>query len=288
MSHLGQIQRRLGMLHDIGGIMSAMRNLALMETHKLARFLTFQHRVLMGIEACAADFLDHYPEFGYRPELAPPGVIIAIGSQRGFCRDFNESLAQALRRHEQLAGGQPASLLVVGQRLATKLGRTPRMARIIDGPGVSEEVPTVLPRLMDALGELQAQQGHSGLLSVSVFAHRDGESELTLRMLLPAPMPGQGGPRFAYPPELNVTASAFFAELARHYLWAQLHDVFYSSLMAENRRRLQHMEGAVQRMEDKADELRRQYNLLRQEEITEEIEVILLSNEALRHASGGH
>lgn len=287
MSHLGQIQRRLGMLHDIGGIMSAMRNLALMETHKLARFLTFQHRVLMGIEACAADFLDHYPEFGYRPEVAPPSVIVAIGSQRGFCRDFNESLAQALQHHEQ-AEGPPASLLVVGRRLATKLGRTPRMARIIDGPGVAEEVPTVLPRLMDALGELQAQQGHSGLLSVSVFAHRDGESELTLRTLLPAPTPGPGGPRFAYPPELNVAASTFFAELARHYLWAQLHDVFYSSLMAENRRRLQHMEGAVQRMEDKADELRRQYNLLRQEEITEEIEVILLSNEALRRASGGH
>ena len=54
--------------------------------------------------------------------------------------------------------------------------------------------------------------------------------------------------------------------------------------MAENRRRLQHMEGAMQRMDENASELRRKVNLLRQEEITEEIEVIMLSHEALRRS----
>ena len=80
----------------------------------------------------------------------------------------------------------------------------------------------------------------------------------------------------------------FFSELARHYLWAQMHDVFYSSLMAENRRRLRHMEGAIRRMEGKAGEMQRKYNMLRQEESVEEIEVIMLSNDALqtrRHAA---
>ena len=63
-----------------------------------------------------------------------------------------------------------------------------------------------------------------------------------------------------------------------------MHDVFYGSLMAENRRRLQHMEGAMQRMEEKTGELQRRYNLLRQEEITEEIEIILLSADMLGEA----
>jgi F-type H+-transporting ATPase subunit gamma len=61
-----------------------------------------------------------------------------------------------------------------------------------------------------------------------------------------------------------------------------MHDVFYGSLMAENRRRLQHMEGATKRIQDKTARLQQKYNLLRQEEITEEIEVILLSNDALQ------
>lgn len=282
MSKRGQIQKHLGTLRDIGGIMGAMKNISLMETHKLARFLDQQHRVLAGIEATAADFLAHHPEIGYRPEVAAPGIVVAIGSQRGFCGDFNEPLVRALSHHWQQ--GSPAGVLVVGRRLAAKLGRELRVTATFDGPSVAEEVQPVLQRLMDTLGELQAQAGGNNLLNVSVFAHREGENQVSMRSILPAPDPGHTAPRFAYPPLLNLAGAKFFAELARHYLWAQMHDVFYSALMAENRRRLQHMEGAMQRMEEKAGELQRKYNLLRQEEITEEIEVIMLSNEALQRS----
>lgn len=282
MSKRMLIQKHLGTLNDIGGIMGAMKNISLMETHKLSRFLAHQHRVLAGIEAVAADFLAHHPEVGYRPEDATPDIIVAIGSQRGFCGDFNESLAQALRHHWRQ--GSSASALVVGRRLAAKLGREPRISATLDGPSVAEEVQPVLQRLMDALGELHARADRNSPLTISVFAHREGENRVSARPILPAPEPGRTAPRFAYPPMLNLPPAQFFTELARHYLWAQMHDVFYGSLMAENRRRLQHMEGAMQRMEEKSGELQRKYNLLRQEEITEEIEVIMLSNEALQRS----
>lgn len=284
MSKRGQIRRHLGTLNDIGGIMGAMKNISLMETHKLARFLVHQHRVLANIEVAAADFLAHHPEIGHQSTIAAAEVVVAIGSQRGFCGDFNQSLVQAMRRHWQPNAWQPADLLVVGRRLATKLGREPRIYASFDGPSVAEEVEMVLERLMDALGELQARQGSSGLLSIAVFAHREGESEVSVRRLLPVPSAAPSPPCFAYPPQLNVAPTIFFTALTRHYLWAQMHDVFYGSLMAENRRRLQHMEGAMLRMDEKAGELQRKYNLLRQEEITEEIEVIMLSNDALQRS----
>jgi F-type H+-transporting ATPase subunit gamma len=115
-----------------------------------------------------------------------------------------------------------------------------------------------------------------------VFAHREGENKVGARSILPVPVAGSAAPRFPYPPLLNLASRTFFSALARHYLWAQMHDVFYGSLMAENRRRLQHMEGATKRIQDKTARLQQKYNLLRQEEITEEIEVILLSNDALQ------
>lgn len=284
MSKRGQIQHHLATLNDIGGIMGAMKSISLMETHKLARFLAHQHRVLATIELAAADFLAHHPEIGHQSTIAAAEVVVAIGSQRGFCGDFNQSLVQALRRHWRSSAGQPAGLLVVGRRLVAKLGREPGISASFEGPSVAEEVETVLERLMDVLGELQARQGGSGLLSIAVFAHREGESEVGVRHLLPVSSAASSASRFGYPPLLNVAPPSFFAELARHYLWAQMHDVFYGSLMAENRRRLQHMEGALQRMAEKAGELQRKYNLLRQEEITEEIEVIMLSNDALQRS----
>ena len=53
--------------------------------------------------------------------------------------------------------------------------------------------------------------------------------------------------------------------------------MLYSSLMAENRQRHAHMENALNKLDEDRARLRLVYNALRQEDITEEIEVILLS-----------
>jgi F-type H+-transporting ATPase subunit gamma len=280
MSKRAQIQRHLGMLDDIGGIMGAMKNISLMETHKLARFLAYQHRVLASVEAAATDFLSHHPEIVLPVGPAVSGVIVAIGSQRGFCGDFNETVAAAIHEHWREAAGKPSGVVVVGRRLAARLGKYPRVLVSLDGPSVVEEVQPVLARLMNALNELQTREGRVGPLAVTVFAHYEGEDRLGRRSILPLPKARGEAAHFPYPPLLNLAPSGLFPELARHYLWAQMHDLFYGSLMAENRRRLQHMEGAMQRMEEKTEALQRKYNLLRQEEITEEIEVIMLSSDA--------
>jgi F-type H+-transporting ATPase subunit gamma len=69
--------------------------------------------------------------------------------------------------------------------------------------------------------------------------------------------------------------------LIEQYLFAALHELLYSSLMAENQRRMQQMDAAVRRLEKNSADLLRKRNISRQEEITEEIEVIMLSVEAL-------
>ena len=57
--------------------------------------------------------------------------------------------------------------------------------------------------------------------------------------------------------------------------------MLYTSLMAENQQRVAHLEGAVKHLDDESAELVRQCNTLRQAEIIEEIEVILLSADSL-------
>jgi F-type H+-transporting ATPase subunit gamma len=51
--------------------------------------------------------------------------------------------------------------------------------------------------------------------------------------------------------------------------------------MVENHMRLEHMNRAIHRLEKDVAGLRLRYNRLRQEEIIEEIEIIMLSAEAL-------
>jgi F-type H+-transporting ATPase subunit gamma len=56
-----------------------------------------------------------------------------------------------------------------------------------------------------------------------------------------------------------------------------LHALLYASMMMENHDRVRHLDGAVRHIDDQSEDLARQCNALRQEEIIEEIEVILLS-----------
>lgn len=81
------------------------------------------------------------------------------------------------------------------------------------------------------------------------------------------------------PPVLNLAKEGFFPELIDHYLLAVLHEIFYLSLMAENQKRQQHLDGAVQHLDGEIINMRRKSQIYRQEEITEEIEVILLNSE---------
>jgi F-type H+-transporting ATPase subunit gamma len=70
--------------------------------------------------------------------------------------------------------------------------------------------------------------------------------------------------------------------LLDHYLYSVL-EIIYVSLMAENLKRVRHLEAAVRHLYEKSIALLRKSNALRQEEITEEIEVILLSTAQQDH-----
>lgn len=267
MSRRQDLQHRLHTLAEISSIMGAMKNLSLIETRKLARILGHQQRMLANIETAAADFLHFHPQPAHPPEA---DLFLVVGSERGFCGGFNEELIEAMA-----SSGEAARFLAVGRRLGTKLEGDPRVAAFVDGPTVTEEVAPVLTRLMDRLSKPGPTAG-KGLKAL----YHDEDGAVSVRPLLPMPSPPPV-PQHPDPPLLNLPTAAFFDTLVEHYLFAALHQLFYSSLMAENRRRLQHMEHAIEQMERTIAASRLKYNALRQEEITEEIEIIMLSADAL-------
>ena len=268
-----EIERHLKALDDIRSIMSSMKTLALLETHKLARRLAAQNRVVASIEAAADDFRGFFP---FTPSLPRDSrsVHLLFGSERGFCGDFNEALLKALPASETV---QPPLVLAVGRKLCARLAGDERVIVRLDGANVAEEVEAVLNRLVDTLAALQQQHGAFALTAVY---HRADEGGVGTVHVLPPFQDPAPVPRYSFPPRLTLAPEAFFAALLDHYLFAALHALAYTSLMAENHRRLEHLEGAVRRLEQDSAELSRRRNVLRQEEITEEIEVIMLSAES--------
>jgi len=281
MSKRREVERRLRALGEIKDILKAMKNLSLMEVRKLTRFVSTQHRVVESIESAAEDFLGFYPHFLVEAEKRR-NVCLLIGSERGFCGDFNEALLSALgaNLHGTLQG--EVTLVVVGRRLSAKLADHPRIAAHLDGPCVVEEVGPVLVRLMETINGLRTEQGPLYPLRLTVYHHTADERVVGISTFQPFKQFKGKGTCFSHPPRLNLSQASFLAELAEQYLFHHIHGLFYGSLMAENLQRLQHMDNAIQSIEKESTQLFQKCNTLRQEEITEEIETIMLSAEALK------
>jgi len=265
MSQSHELQLHIGKLGEIRGILNAMKNLALIETHKLARILPLHKQSLAAIEQTAADFLKFYPPLS-SGDLEGESIYIVLGPERGFCGDFNEQLLAQL----------PASgpIIAVGARLGGKLADHAAVT-LIAGASVAEEVPSVADRLLDALTATAFQPG----MKLLAIYHDSQSNQAQRRQLLPLPQQADSAPPVGYPPLLNLPPEDFFADLLSHYLFTVLHGLLYQSLAAENRRRLQHLEGAVNHLDNEMLKLKRKSQIYRQEEITEEIEVILLNAE---------
>lgn len=274
MSRRRELSRRLGALEEISGIMSAMRGLALMEMHILQEFLLTQRRMVSSIEAAAAEFLAWHPELA--PDAEPASEIcILVGSEQGFCGDFNEALLRHRAAHclSKAGGGH---FLTLGNRLASRLDGDATVAlRQLPGATVTDEVPTVLLRLTRELNQLLSSREMTGC-GLSVLYHCDASGDIRLRHLLPLRDLSAPAAR-PYSPEINLPAEDLLTALTGHYLYAALNEVLYSSLMAESRQRHAHMDRALKKLDEDSEHLQQAYNAQRQEDIIEEIEVILLS-----------
>jgi len=282
MTRRRDIEKHYRSLVEIRDIMNSMKNLSYMETRKISGFLDVQHEMVKHIETVAADFLGYYPDTLTATIAMPVDVYLLIGSERGFCGDFNHVL---LKYYEAIPGLDDVDKLLltaVGYKLEAIMEGDVREVIFIDGASVADEVDEVLNRIVDQLASIQEQYGSLNLFVI----HHDDERHIVKRQVLP-PFQNllQLKPGEAYAPELNLVPRKFLLDLGYHYMFLVLNEILYTSLLAESRQRVDHLESSVDRMDEQSEMLRRKSNQLRQEEIIEEIEVILLSAVSLDEPS---
>jgi len=266
------IDRHLQSLGDVREILGAMRNLALLETRKLTRALADQQRVVKTIRAAVTEVLAALqPPEGAPAEVAE--ILVVLGSERGFCGDFNRALVDELR---QVLDRGKVPIIAVGQRLATRLPASVTPVATLAGATTTDEIFEVIVRVMREVRRWhESGNGQGPMRAVVMHQQRTGGvSRAALDPLCDAEVAARES---GQPPRTYLAPEKLLEKLTEHYLYAVLHQVFHGSLMAENERRMMHMENALRRLDEQAEGLRRRRNGLRQEEITEEIEVITLT-----------
>jgi F-type H+-transporting ATPase subunit gamma len=252
-----------------------MKTLAYMETHKLHRYIQAQNSLVGNIEEMANDFLYFHPDV--LPSTEPSETIyLLIGSQRGFCGNFNELLVGELKSKRQMNHPPDCRIIAIGQKLHPLLENLGCDTTAIEGANVSEEISSVVSGAVNVLIANQHQ-----LITLYVLHHAEDGHVHAEKLLPPFTASQKPAADLRHPPVLNMPAKQFFLDLIEHYLFINLHRLLFASLMAENQSRILHLNNAINHLDDKTTELQRKSNALRQEEIIEEIEVILLNTSSL-------
>lgn len=267
-ARLHELAHRIAALSDITEIVAAMRSLAFVELRRLLETIAHQQETLAARERAIADLLAHFPQPLSEPTDGGE-VCLALGSEWGFCGDFNTTVAAAVA----VAGdGCECRLLVVGARLASILTDEGMTHQALGGATVSEEVPRVLQQIAAVLSADGPDGVHTSGL---VVLHHDSDGALARVRLLPSPSPPrQPEPRTVL--QLHLPPRELFQALMDQYLLSRLNAALLASLHAENHRRLEHTGAAIERLNRELDSVQRQRRRARQEAITEEIEIMLL------------
>jgi F-type H+-transporting ATPase subunit gamma len=261
MTQRREIEARLALYDELSGILGAMRSFALVELHRVARGEAAQQQVVSALSEALRDI---------GPALSAPGAVagdiwLLFGSVRGFCGGFNEDVARAWRAE---VGNVAGPVVAVGERLQTLLRSETRLFPVGGATGALDAAAAVDRILAAVDAARRSLSGEAGL----VACVRD-EAGVRVERLLPLAMVGEGSandlPLTNEPPERVATG------VAQHYLFHSLLALMLRSIHVENHMRLLQMENALRHLDRGREDLGRQRNRLRQEEIVEEIELMV-------------
>ncbi|MCP4212316.1 MAG: hypothetical protein GY764_12670 [Halieaceae bacterium] len=279
MAHRRDVELCMESLEDIRNIMNSIKSLAYMESRKLTQRVENQLLLMKSIEQAAADFISFSPHTCTVDRL--PTAFILIGSEHGFCGDFNEQLLQRLQRTVEQENTPTPPLIAVGHKLSTRLDDHGVSFTFIEGADVAEEAGRVIRQIVKAVNDLRRRV--EGGVRLTALFHRHAPEEVAVKRLLP-PFQHLVGvkPRYTVPVLSNLPAHQLHLGLVDHYLFHVLYEIVFTSLLSENMCRVRQLEGAVRHLDERVEVLMRKRNQLRQQEIIEEIEVVLLGTTAYR------
>ena len=280
MTQKTQFKLHLQTLEKIGTIMTAMRNLSFIEMSKASRFLITQDQIQSLINQMGNDFLTSYPECQWQIHNEKTELLVLIGSERGFCSSFNDNLTDYIKKNHPKQASPQIKYVIVGKKLAEKMGPDKRIIHQLEGPSTIEEISDIIFNLLDSLNliftNLNLKPG-----SWSIIFNKKKNNTIQTMTQHPYSELIRKSNGLPTSPHLNVPPKRLISEFMNQYLFYLFYTLFYQSFFAENYCRSNHLQSALEHLHRKVNRLKRKINLLRQEEITQEIQTIMLSVDIL-------
>lgn len=264
MERLPVVQARLAGIGQLREVVAAMRSLAGLRLQQAQAMLGGARRYADTVTAALAQALLLAGDAAPTTRQDDPPALLLFTAEHGFVGGYTDALTRAA-----LDSGA-APLLVVGSRGARALaeaGRPPDWS--LPAASHAGGVAALARRLAAELGTRLMAGGLSRLDLMFAAVAEGGGWAVRRRSLLPPD--SVRPPAGRLPPLHTLPAAELLTRMVGEHLLAALAAAAAEALAAENAARLQAMVAAHDNIERKLATLRQQEQILRQEQITEEL-----------------
>jgi F-type H+-transporting ATPase subunit gamma len=230
----------------------------------------------------------HLSSFIDNRESGPTGIIV-FGSELGMCGQFNEELTDFTvnRLHEKEIEKSNRIIITLGNRIGGIIQTGHQtVEKSFPLPGSVKAITGSVQKLLVNIEKLREERQARKIMLF--FNHKKSGASYEPEMLQLWPLDTQWLKRLSRKPwpsrslPFHRTAQdLLLSGLIRQYFFVSLYRAFAESLASENASRLAAMQAAEKNIQEQWNELKSQYNQLRQSAITAELLDIVSGFEAL-------
>jgi F-type H+-transporting ATPase subunit gamma len=291
------LRRKIEKAGALGSVVRTMKTLAatnIRQYEEAVKALGDYYRTVeLGLSVC---FRQSAKGAKSRPAEKEPEletIAVVFGSDQGLVGQFNDRLADTVRRSPLLLSAAGAVILPVGERIQMRLEESGLATQPLFR--VPNSVNAITPLVGELLSGIEKIRAGRPLFRLILFYNAPVTGAIykpVTRPLLPldeeweegirkraAPWPGKAVPES--PNGLETTRWA----LVREYLFVSLFRACAESLASENASRLSAMQRAEKNIDELLEEFARQYNQRRQADIDEELFDVIAGFQAVNDAS---
>lgn len=281
MEDLLLAESRLENINAVEPILSALRTVAHGTWQKAmirsAAVQSYKQRIERMTSALLASFL----EGGTGKPLELPGpqvLLLAMGSERGLCGQFNPVMLDALTKtmKEQRELGRRVHIWALGSRFIRQLGRERISLERTQafGAGSLPHFEVAHDLAKDALAAFERGDVDGVYVLYNTNTRAGRLQTQHVRLIPPVLDPSSDGrkPRSSWPtPIIETEPIRLLGKLVAHSTAVKLYEALIASTAAENATRFFLMEDATQNVEGLMEELEGLVQLNRQQQITQEM-----------------
>ncbi len=279
MSVLMLMRQRMKAIETIQKITHAMRLISMSSHTRLRNKKIALTHYAKELSDLFAEILPHAPEWR-DPRLMPKTpatnhqrtLLILIGSQKGLCGTFNQSLFSYFERTQGKVTDQKVDLITVGRRASDYIHHEKKYTPLKEfNEFTHTSFVTIAQQIADSI--LHETPCYTKVIvysnwSKSFFAQMPSHKAI-IPLGLPEPVASDfdvhEGFTWEQSPEYLLT------HLAQSLLFATLQDILLTSLTAEQAARFVAMDNSTRNARNLLDEMTLDYNKRRQAKITREL-----------------